>query len=164
MGVAIATQCLVRRPEGFGVADAELPFEAKSVTKRIGALKAQQQLIAKLHKDNDEAEHRKQTVEAYFRLRMSWERAVEEVLLRSVVLRFRKGIETQKLSGVTVTDDDYQAVKVGMAKCSNYAHDKALQGGIAVPDPDELLDDISSLEAWRSEVDARSKNTTSARK
>jgi energy-coupling factor transporter ATP-binding protein EcfA2 len=164
IGVAIATQSLVRRPEGFGVADAELPFEAKSVTKRIGALKAQQQLIAKLHKDNDEAEHRKQTVEAYFRLRMSWERAVEEVLLRSVVLRFRKGIETQKLSGVTVTDDDYQAVKVGMAKCSNYAHDKALQGGIAVPDPDELLEDITSLDAWRSEVDVRSKNTTSARK
>lgn len=160
----LATQSLVRRPQGFGVADPELPFEGKSVTKRIGALKAQQQLIAKLHKDGDEPEHRKQTVEAYFRLRMTWERAVEEVLLRNVVLRFRKGVETQRLAGVTVTDDDYGKITAGMSKCSNYAHDKAHQGGVAIPDPDELLADIVSLDDWREKAELRSKDTTKARK
>ena len=85
-GVAISTQSLIRRAEGFGVADPELPFEGKNASKRIGALKAQQQSIAKLHKDGEEQEHRKQTIDAYFRLRMAWERAVEEVLLREVIL------------------------------------------------------------------------------
>ncbi len=99
------------------------------------ALKAQQQSIAKLHKDGEEQEHRKQTIDAYFRLRMAWERAVEEVLLREVILRFRKGVETQRLAGVVVDDDDYAQVNAGMTKCSNYAHDKALMGGIAVPIP-----------------------------
>ncbi len=42
----------------------------------------QQQLIAKLYKNGEEQEFRRQTVDAYFRLRMTWERAVEEVLLR----------------------------------------------------------------------------------
>jgi len=42
-----------------------------------------------------------------------------------------------------------------MTKCSNYAHDKAAIAGIAVPDPDELLADIRSLENWRSSVETR---------
>jgi len=148
-GVPIITQSLIRSPEGFGVADPDLPFEGKNASKRIGALKAQQQLIAKFHRDGDEQEYRKQTVDAYFRLRMAWERTVEEVLLREVIMRFRKGVETQRLSGVVVNDDDYVQVNAGMTKCSNFAHDKALIGGVAVPEPDELLGDILNLSKWR---------------
>ncbi|TBR75519.1 MAG: ATPase [Burkholderiaceae bacterium] len=163
-GVTISTQSLVRRAEGFGVADPELPFEGKNASKRIGALKAQQQSIAKLHKDGEEQEHRKQTIDAYFRLRMAWERAVEEVLLREVILRFRKGVETQRLAGVVVDDEDYAQVNAGMTRCSNYAHDKAPLGGVAVPDPDELLADITALETWRAQIDKRSVETAKKRK
>jgi len=163
-GISISTQSLTRRPEGFGVADPDLPFEGKNASKRIGALKAQHQLIAKLHKDGDEQEHRKQTVDAYFHLRMAWERAVEEVLLRRVVLRFRKGIETQRLAEVIVDDDDYTQVDAGMTKCSNYAHDKAQAGGVAVPEPDELLADIMALDIWRDSIERRSKVTAQQRK
>jgi hypothetical protein len=65
------------------------------------------QRIAKLYKDGNEQEYRKQAVFAYFRLRLAWERAVEEVLLREVILRFRKGVETQRLVSVVVEDSDY---------------------------------------------------------
>lgn len=164
VGVPIITQSLTRRTDGFGVADPELPFEGKNTGKRIGALKAQQQLIAKLYKDGEEQEHRKQTVDAYFRLRMAWERAVEEVLLRKVVLRFRKGVETQRLVEVVVGDSDYSQVDSGMTKCSNYAHDKALIGGVAVPEPDELLTDIMALETWRAQTEKRSGETAKNRK
>lgn len=163
--VPITTQSLTRRPEGFGIADPELPFEGKNATKRIGVLKAQHQLIVTLHKDGDEQERRQQTVDAYFRLRMTWEKAVEEVLLRQVTLRFRKSVETKRLAGVIVDDSDYAQVDAGMTKCSNYAaHDKALMGGVAVPDPDELLEDIMALEVWRDEVERRSKDTEKRRK
>lgn len=163
-GVEILTQSIQRRAEGFGVADPELPFEGKSVSKRIGALRAQQQQIAKLFRDGNEDEHRKLTVEAYIRLRMTWERAVEEVLLHGVVLRFRKGVETQKLAAVSVGDDDYAKVSAGMSKCSNYAHDNALQAGISVPHPDELLADIDALESWRQDVEKRKTLTAKNRK
>jgi hypothetical protein len=163
-GMPIATQSLIRHTLGFGVADPELPFEGKNASKRIGALKAQQQVIVSLHKDGNEQEHRRQTVDAYFRLRMAWERAVEEVLLRKVILRFRKGVETQRLAEVIVDDNDYAQVDAGITKCSNYAHDKALIGGVAVPDPDELLADIQSLEDWRSSVETRSKDVAKKRK
>lgn len=163
-GVPISTQSLTRRANGFGVADSDLPFEGKNANKRIAALKAQHQLIAKLYRDGEELEHRKQTVDAYFHLRMAWERAVEEVLLRRVVLRFRKGIETQRLAEVVVDDSDYKQIDAGMTKCSNYAHDKALMGGIAVPEPDELLADITALETWRDTVEKRSKDVAKRRK
>ncbi len=164
-GVPITTQSLIRHTAGFGIADPELPFEGRNTAKRIGALKAQHQVIAKLHQDGSDQEHRRQTIDAYLRLRMTWERAVEEVLLRKVVLRFRKGIETQRLSEVIVDDSDYMQVNAGMTKCSNYAHDKALMGSsVAVPDPDELLSDIMALETWRAKIEKRSSNTAKARK
>jgi recombinational DNA repair ATPase RecF len=163
-GVSIATQSLIRRTEGFGIADPELPFEGRNTSKRIGALKAQHQAIAKLYKDGEQQEHHKQTVDAYFRLRMAWERAVEEVLLREIILRFRKSVDTLRLAGVVVDDNDYAEVYAGMTKCSNYAHDKALLGGIAIPDPDELLDDIKALETWRAKIQQRGDETAKKRK
>ena len=163
-GVPITTQSLIRRNEGFGIANPELPFEGKSAAKRVGALKAQHQLIAKLHKNGDETEYRRETVEAYFRLRKAWERAVEEVLLRKVILRFRKGVETQRLAEVIVDDGDYSQVDAGMTKCSNYAHDNALMVGVSVPEPDELLVDVMNLEGWIDQIEKRSKDTAKRRK
>ena len=163
-GVEIATQSLIRRVEGFGIADPDLPFAGKNVSKRIGTLREQQQSIAKLHRLGEEQEHRRQTVDAYFHLRMAWERAIEEVLLHGVVVRFRQGLETQKLIGVCVEDDDYSQVNAGMAKCSSYVHDKAMMGGVAIPDPDELLKDINALETWRVRIDQRNKDTAKKRK
>jgi hypothetical protein len=155
---------MIQCTEGFGATDPELPFDGKNTTKRIGALKVQHQVIAKLHKSGAEQEYRKQTIDAYQHLRMAWERAVEEVLLRKVVLRFRKGVETQRLAEVLVDDADYEKVNAGMTRCSNFAHDKAMMGGVGVPDPDELLVDIQALEEWRSEVEARSKDVSKKRK
>jgi hypothetical protein len=97
-------------------------------------------------------------------LQGSWERAVEEVLLREVILRFRRGVETQRLVRVSVDDEDYAQVNAGMSKCSDYAHDKAMMGGFAVPDPDELLTDILALKNWRAKVHKRSEETAKKRK
>jgi hypothetical protein len=123
-----------------------------------------QQQIAKIYKSGDEPEHRKQTAEAYRQLRNAWERAVEEILFRNVVIRFRKGISTQPLSGVVVEDADCALIESEMTKCSNHAHDQALLGGTAIPDPDELLSDINTLETWRSLVEKRSDAVRKQRK
>ena len=130
---------------------------------RVGYLRNKQQAIKKLYTSGDELEHRKQTAEAHQQLRIAWERAVEEVLFGNVVLRFRKGIETNRLAGVSVEDPDYATVDQWMTKCSNYAHDQALLGGTEVPDPDELLADINALDDWRKQIDERSKKVRKQR-
>lgn len=65
---------------------------------------------------------------------------------------------------MVVEDDDYAQVNAGMSKCSNYAHDKPLLSGVAVPDPDELLEDIMALETWRAQIVKRSGETARKRK
>lgn len=164
VGVPFVTQSLEKRATGYGVPNPDLPFEGMNVTRRIGWLKNQQQAIAKIFKAGDEPEHRRLTSEAYKMLRITWERAVEEVLLRQTVLRFRKGIETQRLAGVVVEDTDYAAIDAGMSKCSNYEHDKAMEGGIAMPDPGDLLADILLLDDWRSKTQTRGDATAKTRK
>lgn len=162
--VPITTQSLSKRPEGFGVADPQLPFEAMNTKARVGALRNMQQQIAKQHKDGNDTEFRKQTVECYRQLRISWERAVEEILFQNVVLRFRKGISTQPLVRVVVDDPDYKLIEQAMAKCSNYAHDQALMGGTVISEPEELLADINTLEDWRVSVIKRAKDVEKRRK
>lgn len=164
IGVPITTQSLSKRPEGFGVADPQLPFEAMGTKARGGALRDMQQRIAKLHRDGDELEFRKQTVDCYRQLRIAWERAVEEVLFQKVVLRFRKGVSTQALDKVVVEDGDYKVIEQAMTKCSNHAHDQALMGGAVIPEPDELLADINSLDDWRVAVEKRAPDVAKRRK
>lgn len=158
------TQSLSKRPEGFGVANPSLPFEAMGTKARVGALRGMQQRIAKLRKDGDEPAFRKQTVDCYRQLRITWERAVEEVLFQNVVLRFRKGVSTQPLVRVVVEDADYKLIEQAMTKCSNHAHDQALMGGAAMPEPDELLADINLLDDWRVAVDKRTGEVAKRRK
>ena len=155
--VPITPQSLIRTPDGYGVADPELPFEGRKTTIRLTALKEQQGKIAKLHNAGDMKEFSRLTLDAYRDLRKAWEGAIEEVLFCKVVLRFRRSIETTRLGAVSVEEDDCDDIEKGMTKCSNYVHDKAMEGGTEVPDPAELLADINALDNWRGKVDARSK-------
>jgi recombinational DNA repair ATPase RecF len=154
---------LHKKPEGFGVADPSLPFEGAKTSARIGVLRQMQNECAKLHKIGDDPGYRKQARDTYFHLRLAWERAVEEVLFRNVVIRFREGIETNRLIETTVETSDFVEVNAGMTKCSKYAHDKAALGNIAIPGPEDVLQDINKLETWRTLLETRSKDTRKAR-
>jgi len=162
-GVHITALSLHKKPEGFGVADQELPFEGATTAKRVGMLRQRLVECEKLHKAGNDQEYRKHARDVYFHLRLTWERAVEEVLLGNVVIRFREGVETSRLKGVKVENEDYAAVDAGMTKCSKYAHDKASIGNIAVPGPDEIATDINALETWRKRIESRSQDVRKQR-
>lgn len=160
----MSTQCIGRGPAGFGVQTERLPFDTMSTTKRVKELRRMHEAVAKVHKANDEAEATRLTREAYSHLRMAWERGVEEVLLHGTVTRFDEGVHTQKLRGVVVEDEDCDAVNAGMTKSSKFSgHDPAWSAQIPTPHPDELRDDIASLDAWRASVESR-KATVEARR
>jgi len=163
-GVPIEKQSVARGTEGFGVADPDLPFEGMSTKDRVGYLRKQQQHIRTVYQSGDEREYRKLTIDAYRQLRIAWERAIEEVLFCNVVLRFRKGVETQRLVSVSVEDSDCATVEKWMSTCSSYSHDQALLGGVELPDPSGLLSDINALEDWRKQIDMRGKEVQKRRK
>ena len=163
-GVTIGTRTLARQESGYGVAEDGFPFEGANCKDRIGQLKAMHQKLDAEHRKGNISLHRQLTRDAYTKLRLAWEHGVEEVVLNGVVERFRPSIETNRLAGVSFADADYFSIADGMTKCSKYAHDAPLASGIAVPDPQELLQDIMSLENWRSSVAARFKTTKDERK
>jgi len=147
---------LNQTPEGFGVAEETLPFAGANVSQRVGMLRNKQVECARRHKAGDQAGYRLLARDLYNDLRMAWERGVEEVLLNEVVLRFRKGIETNRLKKVSVEAEDVTAITAGMSKCSNYTgHDGAQEANVAPPSPEEMLADINALETWRKAVVTR---------
>ena len=104
------------------------------------------------------------TTTAYGKLRLAWERCIEEVLFNGVIQRFGEGVSTQKLKAVVVTDDDYKQIEAGMSKSSKFEHDAASPvGRLPIPDPEDLLADIESLELFRATVDKRNKQGIPAR-
>ena len=156
LGLTPKALTLNQTPEGFGVAEESLPFFGANVFQRVGMLRNKQVECAKRRKAGDQAGYRLLVRDLYNDLRMAWERGVEEVLLNEVVLRFRKGVETNRLKRVAVETEDVTAITAGMAKCSNYTgHDGAQEANVAPPSPDEMEADINALEAWRKSVVSR---------
>lgn len=156
LGLTPKALTLNRTPEGFGVAEETLPFAGANVSQRVGMLRNKQVECARRNKAGDQAGYRLLARDLYNDLRMAWERGVEEVLLNEVVLRFRKGVETNRLKKVAVETEDVTAITAGMSKCSNYTgHDGAQEANVAQPSPEEMEADIDALETWRKSVVAR---------
>ena len=85
------------------------------------------------------------------RLRETWERAVEEVLLNGAVMRFRRGVHTQRLRHVTDIDEaDVREVDAGMSRASRFmrGHDEPRAAHEPAPAPDEVAADIDALNSW----------------
>jgi len=166
VGTTLTKNYIRRTPDGHGVYSEDLPFDVLGTKDRLGRLRQMLVGVRKAAKDGDEDLQRLLTAKCYGQLRLAWERCIEEVLLNSAVQRFSEGVLTQRLKGVTVTDEDYREIDAGMTKSSKFEHDAAaIVGRLPVPDPGELNDDIERLARWRDAVNKRvegiAKGTTS---
>ncbi len=158
VGASLVKNYIRRTASGFGVHSESLPFDVEGTKARVGQLRQMQVEVQRAKKDGDDDQHRMLTSAAYGRLRLAWERCVEEVLLNGVIQRLGEGVSTLKLKAVVVTDDDYKQIESGMSKSSKFEHDAASPvGRLPIPDPEELMADIESLEAFRVAVDKRNK-------
>ena len=166
VGATLTKNYIRRTTDGYGVHSQDLPFDVLGTKDRLGRLRQMLVGVRKAAKEGDEDLHRYLTAECYGKLRLAWERCIEEVLLNGAVQRFAEGVSTQRLRAVTVTDDDYSEIDAGMTKSSKFEHDAAAAvGRLPMPDPDELSDDIERLATWRDALikraDGIAKGTTS---
>lgn len=162
-GAEITKNYIRRAAGGYGVHSHDLPFDVMGTKDRIGRLRQEIVNIRKVHNVDDD-EFRRLTSGCYGRLRLAWERCVEEVLLNGAVQRFGEGVSTQRLKSVIVTDDDYKEVEAGMSKCSKFEHDAAtIVGRLPMPAPDDLERDVERLEEWRKGLTSRLKKTAEHR-
>lgn len=161
LGVAYLDQHIFQQAAlGAGLCAEELPWVAMKVGKRIGYLKNEWQVVDKLFREGHQNAYEREAIHIYGLLRESWERALEEVLLVSVVERFRPGVQTQQIAKIAdITPEDCAQLEAAMTKTSKWlpGHDMAAAAHQDVPEPQELLDDIKDLEAWVKAINQRRK-------
>ena len=137
----------------------ETPWDALDVDKQIKVLLKEIQEVEKCLKANElsNEEYDSEIRKIYSKLRSSWERAVEQVLLGDTVMRYRKNIKTQKLQSVEITPEDCLRVEAAAGKCSKItdAHDKSPEAVVAVPDIEEVKADIVVLQRFISDIKSR---------
>jgi len=149
---------IIRRPTGSGYVESDLPWGGLPVKKRIGWLKNEWQRAEKIYRVDGEQNYHPVATRIYARLRQTWERAVEEVLLSQVVERFRQSVETQRLRDLQdIEQADLDAINDGMTKCSRWegGHDAPMAANDPIPTPSELEGDINRLELWVAEIRKR---------
>ena len=135
-----------------------VPWDAMKVNDRIARLNAWFQDARTAFSRDDSLTYEAQTRYIYGRLRETWERAVEEVLLNGVVIRYDRAIHTLSLNKLSdITPDDIQKVDEGMTKSSRFlvGHDQAQAISEPVPQPEELSQDIDNLKIWAKEIRKR---------
>lgn len=158
LGVSQLDQHVRQLAKGAGVCAEELPWVALPVKKKIGYLKNEWQAADKLYRDGHRSAYEKEASYIYGLLREAWERALEEVLLGSVVERFRPSVQTQQVIKIAdITEDDCRVLEAAMTKCSKWlpGHDQAAAARAEIPGPDVLKDDIEALESWVSRIRKR---------
>jgi hypothetical protein len=134
------------------------------VTQRIKRLRERLKEFAIVADFNTE-EWRAGAKDFYSDLRETWERLVEEVLLGKVVERFNTDVRTQSLKGVVVEDLDYKTVFWAMKKASERSgHDMAMGKAAPVPTPTDMKADLDEIEAFRTAVAKRKRDTEEQRK
>jgi len=162
LGCKLKISSLTRKKKETGIIASNPPWDALTVKKRLGMLKSSQQMLIKIERDETEEVYKERVKPLYGKLRETWERFVEEVVLDSIVQRFGRTIQTQrlkKLIKLQLTDQDYKKIDENMSKCSTYfdGHDSAGPLIEEYPNSAEFLDDINTLETFRVDIEKRKK-------
>ena len=160
------TQMVTRTKRETGICSSALINPILKTKERIKVLRKLLNEASAYHEEGTDEEYREIVKAFYDFLRSSWERAIEEILLQDVILRFRGSVETKRLSGVVVEHEDYVTIYSGMTRCSNWigGHDHAAALGSSVPLPDVLKNDLSALDEFYKQINKRVKKVGDERK
>lgn len=153
-GIELAMQGVWRLGGEVGRVDDHPPFKAMKLRQRVGVLaqEVQQWNSQSGPRDFDEAWRR--ICDFYSRLRISWERGVEERLFRGVVQRFQREVKTLALGDVSVTPELVAAVEEGMTRCSHFVHDEPPAASTTLPGRTDLAADLAKLEDFERQTRA----------
>ena len=123
-----------------------VPWHASNTKQRFKYLEDRLIELTTLHSSNLE-KYNHESADWYGLLRETWERVVEEVLLYGVVQRFEQEVQTRRVSGICVSDDDYKSLDLGMGEASEWmrGHDKSHHLDVARPDPAHLRESLARV-------------------
>ncbi|MGJ8759754.1 MAG: AAA family ATPase [Polaribacter sp.] len=158
LNCSLEVKSLTRKPTETGIIATNPPWDTLLVKKRIGILKNSLVQLKSIEKNETEEIYKEQVKPFYGKLRETWERFIEEILLNKVVQRFGREIQTQRIKVLTdLTDNDYSLIEENMKKCSTYMSGHDSSGALieTMPDCDEVEIDLKVLEDYLVEMRKR---------
>ena len=83
------------------------------------------------------------------KFRQTVERAVEEVLLRDIVGRYRRNIYPTNIKELNVLKkEDWETLERLYDKYSKYEHDQTVESKVPMPTPTVIEADVNHLNEW----------------
>lgn len=157
-GVAFSSRYLSRKPKIVGIVNDNQPWDQMKILARIDDLGKKARKIRDTYDDLTTEEYNSKVRIFFSLLRASWEKALEEVGLSNVVVRYRDYIDTGKIHKISALDfDDCETLYREWSYCSSYteSHDSARNS--VFPRPDELLAKVDKLTAWVKKIKEKKK-------
>lgn len=157
-GVNLEIKSLTRKKKETGIIASNPPWDAMPVGKRIGLLKNAYQTLEKIERTETEEIYKEKAKPLYGKLRETWERFVEEVMLNGAIQRFGREVQTQRIKAIIdLSDSDYSILDDNMSKCSKYFWGHDSSGALIenMPDSSEFLSDIKLLEDFIKSIRER---------
>lgn len=131
-----------------GIVKEGLDFDNMNVVQRIDLLQKSITPI-KAKYDSGNPSVKGEVVSYYRNLRITWERAIEEVLFNRTIIRYRRDIKPSSLKDVIIEQADKDSVFLEMEKCAQYVHDLSDEAGpVETPEPNTLKADLEELKKW----------------
>jgi energy-coupling factor transporter ATP-binding protein EcfA2 len=140
--LAVNLQHLARYGRSVGHVREGLPWEGKKARQRRQELQDMLTEVRAVGDIGDEASYQRAAREFCVKLRESFERAVEEVILGETVTRRDDTIHTKNLRKVIWSEEICVLVDRGVDECSPWAHDRPLADGADPPTVDELREGL----------------------
>ena len=144
----------------FGIIDdAQKPWHIKKVPERLNDIGVEFSELKKAGYDPEDQNFRPGVISLYTKMRETWERVIEEVLLNGVIQRFRPEVMTMRLEAACFDPKtDYPQIFEGMSRCSHYSgHDRAADLPDELPDLETVETDLANLKTFCDEARARQK-------
>jgi len=135
----------------FGLIDeSQKPWHLKKVPERLNDIAVELAAMKKAEYDPKDQNFRTDVISLYTRMRETWERVIEEVLLNGVIQRFRPEVMTMRLEAACFDPKtDYPHIFEGMGRCSHYSgHDRAADLPDELPQIETIEADVANLKGF----------------
>ena len=131
-----------------GIVSEGLPFDKLSVSKRLKYLRGMlNSEIGPAYRKNNTEEYKQKAGVFYKLLRISWERAVEEILFGDAVKRYSREVNTRRLKGAKFSTENVDIINKNMTLCSGFLlHDPASGEEINFGKPEDLEAHLKELD------------------
>ena len=155
MDTHVTFRSVVSNDDYTGLVQQALPIRAQSVENVIESMQKQFN-NEKRHYEKGDYDKWETTVDALLkRLRVTWERAVEDTV-GSVIKRFSNKVQTNGLAKVTaLTMDDCILMREAYSRCSTLLHSSADALNPSLPKPKSIQDELTELRNWVNDIKTR---------